>query len=138
MGTGLERWILAIALVMPLGIMGLSVAQLPHPFNPTTQVLAGDDAQTTTLVRRPAASEPEPPPTLAPPTPTPLPPTPTPTPGPTPTPQGQTSYVVQPGDELRNIAANHGVSLAAILGANEVPDPDNLRVGQSLTIPPKR
>ena len=138
MGSGPERWILAIALLLPLAIVGLSVTEIPQPWNPT-RVMAGD-AQSADLVRRPASSEAAPPPTLAPPTPTPIPPTPTPlppTPGPSPTPRGQTTYVVKPGDELRNIAAQHGVSIASILAANEVPNPDSLRVGQTLTIPPQ-
>jgi LysM repeat protein len=138
-GGGPERWILAIALLLPLAIVGLSVTELPQPLNPT-RVLAGD-AQSASLVRRPASSASAPPPTLAPPTPTPIPPTPTPlppTPGPTPTPQGQATYVVKPGDELRNIAASYGVSIASILAANDVPNPDSLRVGQTLTIPPPR
>jgi hypothetical protein len=137
---GPERWVLAIALLVPLGISALSVAQLPEPFKPMRAV-AGDDPSSTTLVHRPASSEPAPPPTLAPPTPTPVPPTPvppTPTPGPTPTPEGQTTYVVQPGDQLKYIAATHGVSIAAILAVNDVPNPDSLRVGQRLTIPPKQ
>jgi nucleoid-associated protein YgaU len=139
MAGGPERWVLAIALAVPLGIVGLSVAQLPEPFNPT-RALAGD-APSATLVHRPAASELAPPPTLAPPTPTPVPPTPTPlppTPGPTPTPQGQTTYVVRAGDQLKYIAADHGVSIQSILAANDVSNPDSLRVGQTLTIPPPR
>jgi LysM repeat protein len=136
---GPERWILVVALLVPLAIVGLSVTEIPQPWNPT-RVLAGPEPQTA-LVRRPASSESAPPPTLAPPTPTPVPPTPTPlppTPGPSPTPKGQTSYVVQPGDQLKNIAASHGVSIASILAANDVPNPDSLRVGQTLTIPPKQ
>jgi LysM repeat protein len=138
-GGGPERWILVVALLVPLAIVGLSITELPAGLNPT-KVLAGPETQTT-LVRRPASSEAAPPPTLAPPTPTPVPPTPTPlppTPGPTPTPQGQTSYVVQPGDQLKNIAASHGVSIASILAANDVPNPDSLRIGQTLTIPPRQ
>jgi nucleoid-associated protein YgaU len=45
------------------------------------------------------------------------------------------TYTVQPGDELRDIAAQHGVSIASILALNEVPNPDNLRVGQTLRFP---
>ena len=45
------------------------------------------------------------------------------------------TYVVQRGDELRHIAAEHGVSLAALLSMNEVPDPDSLRIGQVLELP---
>jgi LysM repeat protein len=138
-GGGPERWILVVALLVPLAIVGLSITELPAGFNPT-RVLAGPDTQTA-VVRRPASSEAAPPPTLAPPTPTPVPPTPTPlppTPGPTPTPEGQKTYVVKPGDQLKYIAANYGVSIASILSANDVPNPDSLRVGQTLTIPPSQ
>jgi LysM repeat protein len=48
--------------------------------------------------------------------------------------QAQT-YTVQSGDELRHIAARHGVSIASILALNEVPNPDSLRVGQALRLP---
>jgi nucleoid-associated protein YgaU len=137
MASGLERFVLALALLVPLGIAGVSATRLAEPFRPTT-AMAGDN-QAATLVHRPAASEPDPPPTLAVPTPTPVPPTPTPappTPQPTPTPRGTTTYTVQPGDQLKYIAANHGVSISTILSANDVANPDNLRVGQTLTIPP--
>jgi LysM repeat protein len=132
-----ERLVLTIALLLPLGIAGLSAAHLPQPFNPVS-VVDGDN-ESSSLVRRPASSESAPPPTLTPPTPTPVPPTPTPpppTPEPSPTPRGQTTYVVQAGDQLKNIAATHGVSMTSIMAANDVPNPDSLRVGQTLTIPP--
>ena len=41
MGGGPERWILVVALLVPLAIVGLSITELPQPFNPT-RVLAGD------------------------------------------------------------------------------------------------
>jgi LysM repeat protein len=45
------------------------------------------------------------------------------------------TYTVQPGDELRYIAAQYGVSIASILALNEVPNPDSLRIGQALRLP---
>jgi hypothetical protein len=45
------------------------------------------------------------------------------------------TYVVQRGDELRHTAAEHGVSVSALLSVNEVPDPDSLRIGQVLKLP---
>lgn len=48
---------------------------------------------------------------------------------------GGRTHTVQPGDELRKIAAANGVSMAAIMAINDIPDPDNLRVGQVLAIP---
>jgi nucleoid-associated protein YgaU len=140
-GGGPERFILAVALVLPLGIAGLSAAQLSGQSLNPTQVLAGNMQDSPSLVHRPAASDPAPPPTLAPPTPTPVPPTATPapkqppTPQPTATPRGAATYVVKRGDQLKDIAAAYGVSIRTLINANDVPNPDNLRVGQTLTIP---
>jgi LysM repeat protein len=47
-------------------------------------------------------------------------------------------YVVQQGDELKEIAERFGVSVASILAINVVPNPDSLTVGQELLIPPER
>jgi LysM repeat protein/beta-lactamase class A len=44
-------------------------------------------------------------------------------------------YVVQPGDTLSGIAKALGVSLKALLEANELADPDRLKVGQKLSVP---
>ena len=89
------------------------------------------------VTRRPAGSAAAPPPTLAPP------PTPAPTATaalplvlkPTATPVGLRTYTVKPGDELRHIAADYGVSIWTIINANDIPNPDSLRVGQELKIP---
>jgi LysM repeat protein len=52
---------------------------------------------------------------------------------PTPTPR---SYKVQPGDSLRRIARQFGVTAADILAANpDIPDADHIQVGQRLVIP---
>jgi hypothetical protein len=48
---------------------------------------------------------------------------------------GHRVYMVQPGDQLKHIAAAYGVSMASILAANDVPNPDSLSVGQVLVIP---
>jgi zinc D-Ala-D-Ala carboxypeptidase len=47
----------------------------------------------------------------------------------------QVLYVVQDGDTLAGIADSFGVTVDAILGANSIADPDNLQVGDVLTIP---
>ena len=44
-------------------------------------------------------------------------------------------YTVQPGDTLRTIAEQFGVSVGALLAANQLADPDALAVGQVLAIP---
>ena len=69
---------------------------------------------------------PTPAPTLTP-APTELPPGP-----PTPTP---VVHVVQSGESLTLIAKQYGVTVDAIVKANQLPDPDSIYVGQSLIIP---
>lgn len=44
-------------------------------------------------------------------------------------------YVVQPGDTVYGIAAENGVSMDTLLAINDVPNPDNLYVGQVLHLP---
>ena len=69
------------------------------------------------------------------PTPTPtIAPTPTPTLPPTPTPK---THTVRPGEYLSVIAGFYGVSMSAILELNNIPDPDNVPVGQVLILPPE-
>lgn len=52
-------------------------------------------------------------------------------------PEGSQIYVVQSGDVLGAIATRFGVSIRAIMQANDLTDPDQLSVGQRLIIPPK-
>jgi LysM repeat protein len=133
--------VLALALLMPLAVMGLAVAQVPgiNVGLPSSVVYA--DASRELVTHRPASSSTAPPPTLAPPTATPVPPTPTAAPvataAPTTAPTQGTarSYTVQRGDELKNIAAQYHVSIWSIVAVNDIPNPDSLRVGQVLSIP---
>jgi|GEM_PF-2251776 len=46
-----------------------------------------------------------------------------------------TSYTVQPGDTLARIAVRFNVSIDAIVRANQIKDPNAIRVGQVLIIP---
>ncbi|MYH62557.1 MAG: LysM peptidoglycan-binding domain-containing protein, partial [Caldilineaceae bacterium SB0675_bin_29] len=48
---------------------------------------------------------------------------------------GYTTHVVQAGETLSRIAANYGVSLQALVTANNIADPNQIFVGQSLRIP---
>src|SRR3972149_3607031 len=46
-----------------------------------------------------------------------------------------TSYVVQPGDTLTKIAARFHVTVQALAAANQLSDPNAIRVGPTLTLP---
>ena len=59
-----------------------------------------------------------------------LPPTTAPPPSTTP------AYIVQQGDSLSIIAQRFGVSTQQLADFNGIEDPNNIRVGQTLTIPP--
>jgi nucleoid-associated protein YgaU len=145
--AGPERFVLALALLVPLVLGGLALAQLPGAsLGSPTSLLLGDGGPNV-VRQRPAPSNATPPPTLVPPTPTVRPaaapvstataaPTVEPTPEPTVAPKQQSrTYVVQRGDELRNIAAQYQVNIWKIINNNDIPNPDSLRVGQVLTIP---
>jgi LysM repeat protein len=45
------------------------------------------------------------------------------------------SYVVRPGDSIAEIAVRHGTTIAELVSANEIANPQNLIVGQMLQIP---
>lgn len=51
-------------------------------------------------------------------------------------PAGSTTYVVQDGDTLWDIALEHGTTVEAIVAANELLNPADLTVGEELIIPP--
>lgn len=48
---------------------------------------------------------------------------------------GGGSHVVEPGETLSGIAARHGVSVAELAAANDLPDPDVVRAGTRLRLP---
>jgi peptide/nickel transport system permease protein len=62
-----------------------------------------------------------------------------PTPGtqPPPLPSSETTYVVQPGDNLFRIALRHNVSYLALARYNGITNPSRIYVGQVLRIPPR-
>jgi N-acetyl-anhydromuramyl-L-alanine amidase AmpD len=44
-------------------------------------------------------------------------------------------YIVQPGNSLSGIAKKFGIPLGALIAANQITDPNRLKVGQKLLIP---
>ena len=44
-------------------------------------------------------------------------------------------YIVQPGNSLSGIAKKFGIPLSALIAANQITDPNQLKVGQKLLIP---
>lgn len=50
-------------------------------------------------------------------------------------PLGDTTYVVRAGDTLTAIAGRHGVTVAAIVAANGIANPNLIFIGQTLVIP---
>ena len=107
--------------------------QLAAAGAPATQTTAGSMVTAPPIPATPA-------PTAVPvvvisPTPTPtITPTPTPTPPPTPTPK---THTVRAGESLSVIADFYGVSMNAILELNDIPDPNNVPIGQVLILPPE-
>ncbi|HEY2594130.1 MAG TPA: LysM domain-containing protein [Chloroflexota bacterium] len=141
---GPERFILALALVLPLGLIVVVLLQLPGVSLGLPSSVVYADTNEQVIASHLAPSNPAPPPTLSPPTATPK-PTATPVASPTtapapdaqasPTPQTGRIYTVKSGDQLKNIAATYHMGIGQIIGVNNIPNPDSLKVGQVLTIP---
>jgi nucleoid-associated protein YgaU len=145
-----EKLVLVVALAIPLVILGVGLRSFSGRVSPAGGTRGNDQTlpspgpsvgTPTPSTRQYAPLEATPPPTLVPATRT----QPEPTAGAQAAPTaatvkptnvaGQRTYTVRRGDELRDIAAAHGVSMASIMAINDIPDPDNLRVGQVLIIP---
>ena len=47
-----------------------------------------------------------------------------------------TVYIVQKGDSLAHIAKQFGITVAQLVAANNIQNPDHIEEGQRLTIPP--
>lgn len=102
----------------------------PAPTSPTIAVLVEDKEAPASPVPLPTAS-----PTAAPtftPSPTPVPPAPTATPIPSPQ-----EYEVKASDSLSAIAGAAGLTAAELAEFNNLENPDSLKVGQKLLIPPE-
>ncbi|EFO81204.1 Peptidoglycan-binding LysM [Oscillochloris trichoides DG-6] len=113
--------------VIPVNVQ-VEGSDVPAPLPSVLPTLTPRPSATPTATATPL---PTPTPTETP-TPTPEPPTPTPEP-----PAGGRTYTVAAGDSLRSIAEQFGVSIEAILQANNLTPAqgDALRVGQELIIP---
>ena len=99
-----------------------------------TQAAETSESSPTETPTTPSPTQTQPPATT---TPTPEPTTPAPTtPAPTQTPPAvETTYVVQPGDNLFRIALRHNTTMEAIASANGIANPALIYVGQELTVP---
>jgi LysM repeat protein len=119
---------LAVAALVVAGVMALG-------FLPDLSFGAPTSSPTAVTVASPTPEPPSPPPTPSPATPSPS-PSPSPEPSPSPTgPVGEQSYTVQPGDTLEAISIRFGVSVAAIVAANNLDNPDQIFIDQVLVIP---
>ncbi len=129
---GPERLVLGLALVVPLALVFVVFFQLTGTTLAAPPTVSAADAGSAIVAKRPVAANPAPPPTLVPPSPEP--PTAVANSPAAPPPKAGT-YTVQQGDELKQIAADHQLSIWKLIEANDIPNPDSLKVGQVLEIP---
>jgi LysM repeat protein len=135
MAGAAERAAIVLALLTPVVIAIFVLSLVPgSPLGlPST---TPSDADAPLVTRRPASVVPQPPPTLPPYTAQPREAAAYQQPAkPTPDAARPRTHTVMPGDQLKHIAAQYGLSIWKIVDANSISDPDNLRVGQVLTIP---
>lgn len=52
--------------------------------------------------------------------------------------QETTTHTIKQGETLQTIAAHYGISLPELIAANKLANPDYIRVGDKLAIPPKK
>jgi LysM repeat protein len=129
----LRRFLVGVATIVAVAAVGFVAGMMLPVIFPGPGIETGNE-----LPSPSASSAASPTPTAAPtisPTPTAAPtisPTPTAAPTPAPTPL---IHVVQPGEQLGRIAARYGVTVAAIVAANDLANPNLIRVGQRLIIP---
>lgn len=114
-----------------LSVLNAVAAVTPSPTTapaPTPSAAPTPPRPTPTVELSPSPSpSPTPSPTVA--------PTPAPTVTPPATPTPVRTYVVQEGDTLAGIAEQFGSTVAAIQAANDIEDPNEIIIGQTLVIP---
>jgi LysM repeat protein len=134
LGTGAAVVLGAAGIAVASGVIDLG----PGGGSPTATLGASANATPTPVASPTATPRATPSPTVVPtasPTAVPTPaPTPAPTPVPTPAPT-QTTYVVQEGDTLAEIAQRFGTTVEALQAANGIEDPNQIVIGQVLVIP---
>lgn len=133
-GHRLRGLLLGVATIVVVAAVGFVAGLLLPTFVPGPGIAVGSPSPGASASPSPTLSAP---PTEEPSSPATAVPTPatTPTPAVTPAPTA-TIYVVKAGDQLARIAAKYGVTVAAIQEANNIKDPNLIRVGQKLVIPP--
>jgi LysM repeat protein len=127
--SGLVGFLLALALVAVLGAFAFAFGVFPQQAGgPGVAATSSPGVQQTTGPLASASAEPSLPATLEPsPSSPPLFTLPPPSPGGT--------HVVQPGEALFTIAEMYGVTIQAIVEANNIENPDHIEAGQVLIIP---
>jgi LysM repeat protein len=131
----LRGLLIAAATVVVVAAAGFAAGLLLPTLLPGPGIASGSASPTAAATDAPtASSSPTAQPSVV--------PTTAPTPGPTATPAATpaptaTIYVVKVGDTLQGIANRYGVTLAAIVEANQISNPNIIYKGQKIVIPPK-
>jgi len=130
-----------LGLVLSLCVCGCTVVitksppKTPSPTPPPRPVVVYPTLETITPTETATASPTSTSTAAATPTATTAPPTATPSPTPSSTATPVVVHIVQKGETLSEIAATYDVSLADLVHANSIENPDRISVGQRLTIP---
>ncbi|MBV9601541.1 MAG: LysM peptidoglycan-binding domain-containing protein [Chloroflexi bacterium] len=133
---GPERFVLGLALCAPLALIVVALTLMQGVNFGASSSVVNPDSGDRLVAPRPAPLNLAPPPTLAAATATPEPTATTPPVAvASPTPATGRTYTVKPGDELKDIAASYHLTTWQIIDANNIPNPDSLKIGQVLEIP---
>ena len=131
--------LLGVLILIGIGIgVGVTLTAEPDASEPTATAEPFPTPTAAPVAPSPVAAAASPITTAAPVTPSPtLTPTRTPAPTRTPTPDPEPQeHVVQPGDTLRSIAEQFDTTIEVLVEANDIEDPDVIRTGSTILIPP--